>query len=222
MRGEHLAIDAFPRFGLVGTDDAEVGARLASLGWKATLTAATLDALDLGALRRCDVIAVVCGPESLSDPAVQAGASRVATPLVAIVKGSNGNAVVDAARLGWRGFVSAEKNASTIARVLATAARGELAFPPSASGALARALASFAPVRRAATSELTPRQRQIVALLAQGATDAEIATTLGISASTAHKHVQNARRRLRARTRSQLVAATQEPFAPPALKAVTE
>jgi DNA-binding CsgD family transcriptional regulator len=49
-----------------------------------------------------------------------------------------------------------------------------------------------------------------VTLIAQGATDAEIATLLNISRSTAHKHVQNARRRLRAKTRGQLVAASRD------------
>ena len=205
-----MAIDNTPRFALVGSDVAEVGARLASNGWRPEVTAAALDALDVPALRRCDVIAVVCESDALSDPAVQDEASRVDIPLVAIVRGATASAVVDAARLGWRGLVDADRSATALTRTLSAVARGDLSFPPSAAGALARALATFAPVRGIATSELTPRQRQIVALLAQGATDAEIATTLGISRSTAHKHVQNARRRLRARTRSQLVAATRE------------
>jgi non-specific serine/threonine protein kinase len=58
----------------------------------------------------------------------------------------------------------------------------------------------------AGVATLTPRQQEIVDLIAQGATDREIASRLRISQSTAHKHVQNALRRLGARTRSQLVA----------------
>jgi DNA-binding CsgD family transcriptional regulator len=96
-------------------------------------------------------------------------------------------------------------------RTITAAARGELAFPQSATTALVRALARVAPVNAARTAaSLTPRQRQIVALIAEGATDAEIATLLRISRSTAHKHVQNARRRLQAKTRGQLVAATRD------------
>ena len=208
-----------PRFGLVGHDTSGVEARLASYGWKPEVTTTTLNALDLGSLRRCDVIAVICVAQALSDPAVQAEASRVETPLVAIVKNATVNDVVDAARLGWRGLVDEDRPVASIARALSAAARGDLAFPASAAGALARALATFAPSRAIAASDLTPRQRQIVTLLAQGATDAEIATTLGISRSTAHKHVQNARRRLRARTRSQLVAAMQERVAVAGAKA---
>ena len=211
-----MAIEKMPRFGLVGTAASAVEARLAGHGWRPEITAPSLHALDLAALRRCDVIVVVCEAHELSDPAVQADAVRVDIPLVAVVQRATANAVVDAARLGWRGFVDADKNVATVARAIAVAARGGLAFPASATGALARALASFAPSRGIAASDLTPRQRQIVTLLAQGATDGEIATTLGISRSTAHKHVQNARRRLRARTRSQLVAAIREPLTPAA------
>jgi non-specific serine/threonine protein kinase len=61
---------------------------------------------------------------------------------------------------------------------------------------------------------LTPRQEQIVELIAQGATDREIAGVLQISQSTAHKHVQNALRRLNAKTRSQLVASARPPAFP--------
>jgi DNA-binding NarL/FixJ family response regulator len=117
---------------------------------------------------------------------------------------------VYAARLGWRGFVAAANATTVIARTIAAAGRGELAFPPSATTELARALANLAPVTAAGAAELTPRQRQIVTLIAQGATDSEIATTLRISESTARKHVQNARRRMRAKTRSQLVAASRD------------
>lgn len=56
-----------------------------------------------------------------------------------------------------------------------------------------------------------PKQEQIVELIAQGATDREVAMALRISESTIHKQVQNALRRPKARTRSQLVAAARRP-----------
>ena len=53
---------------------------------------------------------------------------------------------------------------------------------------------------------LTPREREIVKLLAHGLTGEEIAKELVISPETVRIHVRNARRRLGARTRPQAIA----------------
>ena len=53
---------------------------------------------------------------------------------------------------------------------------------------------------------LTARERQCLALLAEGKRDKEIARVLVVDPSTARKHVENARRKLGARTRAQAVA----------------
>jgi LuxR family quorum-sensing system transcriptional regulator CciR len=53
--------------------------------------------------------------------------------------------------------------------------------------------------------QLTPRQRDCVVLVAQGKSDWEIGLLLGISESTAHKHIEDAKRRFRVTTRIQLV-----------------
>jgi LuxR family quorum-sensing system transcriptional regulator CciR len=52
---------------------------------------------------------------------------------------------------------------------------------------------------------LTPRQRDCVALAAQGKSDWEIGQLLGISESTVHKHIEDAKRRFGVSTRIQLV-----------------
>ena len=62
------------------------------------------------------------------------------------------------------------------------------------------------PVRAAAHGpQLTPRQRDCVALVAQGKSDWEIGQLLGISESTVHKHIEDAKRRFGVSTRIQLV-----------------
>jgi LuxR family transcriptional regulator, quorum-sensing system regulator CciR len=53
--------------------------------------------------------------------------------------------------------------------------------------------------------QLTPRQRDCVVLVARGKSDWEIGQLLGISESTAHKHIEDAKRRFRVTTRIQLV-----------------
>jgi LuxR family quorum-sensing system transcriptional regulator CciR len=52
---------------------------------------------------------------------------------------------------------------------------------------------------------LTPRQRDCVVLVAQGKSDWEIGQLLGISESTVHKHIEDAKRRFGVSTRIQLV-----------------
>jgi LuxR family quorum-sensing system transcriptional regulator CciR len=53
--------------------------------------------------------------------------------------------------------------------------------------------------------QLTPRQRDCVVLVAQGKSDWEIGKLLGISDSTVHKHIEDAKRRFCVSTRIQLV-----------------
>jgi len=53
--------------------------------------------------------------------------------------------------------------------------------------------------------QLTPRQRDCVVLVAQGKSDWEVGQLLGISDSTVHKHIEDAKRRFCVSTRIQLV-----------------
>jgi DNA-binding NarL/FixJ family response regulator len=198
-----------PRFALAEPAGSRVGAKLAGLGWHPSAAATDLAGLDARALGATDVLVVVCAERTLLTPAFQTEARRVARrlPRIAVIARARPEAAAYAARLGWHGFLGADASPASIARAMVAVARGELSFPVSATRALVRALARVAPLDDFAAAALTPRQRQIVTLIAQGATDAEIALLLNISQSTAHKHVQNARRRLHAKTRSQLVAA---------------
>jgi DNA-binding CsgD family transcriptional regulator len=55
-------------------------------------------------------------------------------------------------------------------------------------------------------SALTPRERQIVEMLALGATGEQIAQQLVLSPETVQKHVHNAKRKVGAATRAHLIA----------------
>ena len=65
---------------------------------------------------------------------------------------------------------------------------------------------------------LTRREREVAALIAHGYTNREIAAQLGISISTANKHVENILRKMSVRNRTQAAAQTSEgePSLPPA------
>ena len=69
-----------------------------------------------------------------------------------------------------------------------------------------RLLGFSAPANDDAVPRLTPRERDALAYVAEGKTDWEIATILGLSESTARFHVDNARRKLGAVNRAHAVA----------------
>jgi DNA-binding NarL/FixJ family response regulator len=114
-----------------------------------------------------------------------------------------------AARIGFHGFIAREVEPEAFQRAVRAVLNGELAFPRTAMSAVILLIrrAYGRGSRPASEVELTPRQRQIVNLIAQGANDREIADVLRIRPSTVHKHVQNALRRTNTKTRSHLAAA---------------
>ena len=56
------------------------------------------------------------------------------------------------------------------------------------------------------TSLLTPREREVVVLVAEGMTNAEIARRLWISPGTVRRHLENVFRKLEVHTRTAAVA----------------
>ncbi len=82
----------------------------------------------------------------------------------------------------------------------------EPAFPRELIGAWMREQRESADAANATANGLTTRQREILALIAQGATDKEIAAALGIAIPTAQKHVSNMLRRLEVPNRAAAVA----------------
>lgn len=84
--------------------------------------------------------------------------------------------------------------------------RGEVAFPRDAIGEWMRERRLAASEQNGDGASLTRRQHEIVQLIARGATDKEIAASLGIAPTTAQKHVTNILRRLQVPNRAAAVA----------------
>lgn len=108
---------------------------------------------------------------------------------------------------GIIGYLDMSVAQASFGRAVAGAAHGELAYPRETVGRWLREnVRAFAPAASRA-SLLTRRQREIVGLIAQGASDKEIARRLGISTATAQKHVANLLHRLGVPNRAAAVAA---------------
>jgi DNA-binding NarL/FixJ family response regulator len=91
-------------------------------------------------------------------------------------------------------------------------AGGDALLSPSVTRRLVKEFAARAkePQDAEALAALTDREREVVALVAEGLTNQEIAERLVISPATAKTHVSRAMRELRARDRAQLVVIAYE------------
>jgi DNA-binding NarL/FixJ family response regulator len=107
--------------------------------------------------------------------------------------------VSDALDAGARGFALKDAPLDDLSRAIDTVAAGGLYVDP----VLAAALASRRTDDRKALSE---REREVLRLLAEGGSYAEIGATLYLSPDTVRAHAQRAMTKLGARTRTQAVA----------------
>jgi DNA-binding NarL/FixJ family response regulator len=119
---------------------------------------------------------------------------------VVIYTGSDGNSVLrDGVEPGAFAYVSKSQGLTTLVDVVGIVAGGGSWVDPAVSPIL------VAKGARAAGS-LTPREREVLELVADGRSYQEIADLLEITVSTVQQHVASAIHRLAADTRTQAVA----------------
>jgi DNA-binding NarL/FixJ family response regulator len=127
-----------------------------------------------------------------------------AQPTLLIASEPSAEDVLRAIDIDARGYLPATISDRALLDAVRGIRAGEVAFSRAALGAWLRKRG--ADPANAAAAKLTPRQRQIMALVARGASDKEIGGVLGISTATAQKHVTNLLRRLGAPNRAAAVA----------------
>jgi DNA-binding NarL/FixJ family response regulator len=122
--------------------------------------------------------------------------------------------IFEALRAGASGFLGKGAEPDELLDAIRTVARGDALLSPAATRSLiARFLAqrdgdaAAAPERLAV---LTEREREVVALVARGLSNDEIACHFFISPATAKTHVNRAMAKLQARDRAQLVVIAYE------------
>ncbi len=109
-----------------------------------------------------------------------------------------------AVAMGAFGYVDTHLPSEAIRRSILGAMRGEHAYSRRVLSALIK---NGRWLRASNALPLTPRQREVIMLIARGAADKEIARSLGITTATAQKHVTNLLRRLDVPNRAAAVAA---------------
>jgi DNA-binding NarL/FixJ family response regulator len=171
--------------------------------------AATVEqAVTLAHLAEADVVLLDAGLSADAIDSIRAISSLPGTSVVVLTGSEHAEHAFAVLRAGASGFLLMDCDPDELVGAVHAVAGGDAALSPSVTR---RLIARFAaePDRREARDgleELTPREREVMALAAQGLNNDEIGESLAVSPATAKTHINRAMMKLRARDRAQLVA----------------
>lgn len=123
------------------------------------------------------------------------------TSVIVLTTYADDRSVVEALQAGARGFLTKDAGAEEIERAIAAVVRGEAAIDPAVQHHLVAAVAG----RPELPDGLTPREGEVLTLIAQGLSNGEIAARLFVSEATVKSHVNHLFAKIGARDRAQAV-----------------
>jgi len=185
-------------------------------------------AVELATAERPDVILMdirMPGTDGLAATAQIAAADALnGVKVVILTTFETDEYVYQALRAGASGFLVKDAEPEELIRAVRVVHRGEALLSPSVTRRLIASLATRAPAVPAAAgrdpanparpaadlARLTEREREVLALVAQGLSNEEIATRLYLSPLTTKTHVSHIMTKLGARDRAQLVVIAYE------------
>jgi DNA-binding NarL/FixJ family response regulator len=131
--------------------------------------------------------------------------------VVVLTTYSDDRSVIDALRAGARGYLTKDAGGEEILRALQQVLDDRAAIDPAVAHHLFDAIASSpaessAPSRTQSPDGLTPREAEVLALIAAGLSNTEIAERLVISEGTVKSHINHVFAKIDARDRAQAVA----------------
>ena len=168
------------------------------------------EALDLARKLRPDVILMdirMPGLDGLdATRQIAADPDLAGTRIVILTTFELDEYLFDALRFGASGFLVKDAEPADLVQAVRIAAAGDSLLSPRLTGRLIAEFAARArqPKRSSDLDILTERERQVVALVADGLSNDEIAGRLVMSPATARTHVSRAMTKLGARDRTQL------------------
>lgn len=125
-----------------------------------------------------------------------------ATRVILLSSSEDGATVSEALRAGAAGYLLKTASAFEVAQAIRAAASGRSVLAPEAADALVRQL--HAP--HGALGELTERERQVLHLMSEGLSNAQIASMLKISLSTAKFHAKGVFTKFGVASRTEAIA----------------
>lgn len=131
------------------------------------------------------------------------------TEIVVLTTHADDDSILDALRAGARGYLTKDAGIVEIARAVHAAADHQAVLDPVVQARLIAAAGAGAvrrPVPRASLpDDLTPREAEVLSLIARGLSNAEIAATLVVSDATVKTHINHVFAKIGARDRAQAV-----------------
>jgi DNA-binding NarL/FixJ family response regulator len=133
------------------------------------------------------------------------------TQVIVLTTYADDVSVFTALQAGARGYLTKNASAAEIRRAIAAVRKGDALLDPSVQRRLLDALATTPGATAPAPAEelpdgLTPREAEVLRLIAEGRTNQEIAADLVVSEGTVKTHVNRIFAKVRVRDRAQAVA----------------
>jgi DNA-binding NarL/FixJ family response regulator len=118
--------------------------------------------------------------------------------------------IADFVNAGVEGFILKDASLDDFVETIRAIARGERILPSRMTGSLFSQIAHAAVSREVETTleavRMTQREREVIALIASGLSNKEIAMRLGVATDTVKSHVRNVMDKLALRSRLQIAA----------------
>jgi DNA-binding NarL/FixJ family response regulator len=115
--------------------------------------------------------------------------------------------LLSALRAGARGYILKDAEENELLRSIRAVANGEALFGPEVARRLLQYVSSLEPISaRTAFPDLTEREREILALMAQGRSNEDVATVLGTSIKTVRNQVSSILSKMQVADREEAIA----------------
>jgi DNA-binding NarL/FixJ family response regulator len=146
------------------------------------------------------------------------------TKVIVLTTYADDRSVMDALRAGARGYLTKDASGAEISQALHDVLGDRAVIDPAVQHHLVDAIAADAPGSRATPAKqpallpsgLTPREAEVLGLIARGLPNAEIAEKLVVSEATVKSHINHLLPKINARDRAQAVTfAYQNGLVPP-------
>jgi len=129
----------------------------------------------------------------------------IATPVIILTTFDDHEQVLEGIRAGARGYLLKDVSLESLVDAIESVAAGETMIQPGVTEALLRGLARKSTDAAPPAEALTPRETEVIRLMAGGYSNREIAQALSKSEGTVKNHVSNILAKLGVRDRTRAV-----------------
>lgn len=169
----------------------------------AVSAAATIDELQKQKKPDVPTAVFVDVPDIASAFVTQLGTAVPNCGLLLLISKFNVDEMVVLLQAGTTGFIHQDASVPDLARALIAVGRGEIVLPPDSASQVMFTLARGGEQSERPLDNLTDREKEVLALLAQGSTNKDIAQTLILSVRTVEAHLRNIYGKLQVASRTE-------------------